>query len=73
MTYFIITLAILFLFIVFMSIGVLMGKEPLKGSCGGLGKVMGGSKCEICGDRHKCEKRLKDLAALAAKSASKAQ
>ena len=73
MTYFIITLAILSLFIVFMSIGVLMGKEPLKGSCGGLGKVMGGSKCEICGDRHKCEKRLKDLAALAAKSASKAQ
>jgi len=73
MTYFLITLLVLSLFLVFMSIGVLMGKDPLKGSCGGLGKVMGGSKCEICGDRHKCEKRLKDLAALAAKSAAKTQ
>jgi len=70
MTYFLITLAVLGLFLLFMSIGVLMGKEPLKGSCGGLGKVMGGTKCEICGDRHKCEKRLKDLAAQAAKSAA---
>jgi len=66
MTYFIITFAVLVLFLIFMSIGVLLGKDPIKGSCGGLGKIMG-SKCDICGDRDKCEKRLKDLAAQAAK------
>lgn len=66
MTYFLITFAVLGLFLLFMSVGVLMGKDPIKGSCGGLGKLMG-SKCEICGDKDKCEKRLKNLAAQAAK------
>jgi hypothetical protein len=47
-----------------MAIGVILGRDPLKGSCGGLGKVMG-DKCEICGDRDKCKKRLEDLAAQA--------
>lgn len=65
MTYFIITLIVVGLFLTFMAVGVIFGRDPLKGSCGGLGKVMG-DKCEICGDRDKCEKRLKDLAAKAA-------
>ena len=68
-TYFIITAAVLGLFILVMSLGVLMGKDPLKGSCGGLGKVMG-SECEICGKKDECERRLKSLAAQAAKSAN---
>ena len=70
MTYFLITLVVLLLFLSFMAIGVIFGRDPLKGSCGGLGKIMG-NKCEICGDRDKCEKRLKDLAAMAAKSSKK--
>jgi len=69
LTYFLITFAVIALFLVFMSLGVLLGKDPIKGSCGGLGKVMG-SKCEICGDKDKCEKRLKDMAAMAAKSSN---
>ena len=43
------------LFIAFMAVGVMMGRKPLKGSCGGLGKLMN-SKCEFCGNRENCTK-----------------
>ncbi len=63
MTYFLITLAALFLFLGFMAIGVIFGKAPLKGSCGGLNKVMGeDEECQFCGKKEECEKRLKALA-----------
>lgn len=55
MTYFVATLIVLLLFILAMAIGVIVGKSPLKGSCGGLGGIMG-KDCEICGNRDKCEK-----------------
>jgi hypothetical protein len=33
-----------------------MGKEPLKGTCGGLNRVMGDRDCPVCGgDTQKCE------------------
>lgn len=41
-----------------MAIGVLMGRPPITGSCGGVGKALGVSdySCEICGDDpNKCE------------------
>ncbi len=39
-----------------MSIGVLMGRKPVQGSCGGLGNVKGLDECELCGgSRNKCE------------------
>jgi hypothetical protein len=39
-----------------MSVGVLMGRKPVQGSCGGLNKVDGLGDCEICGgDRNKCD------------------
>jgi len=38
-----------------MAAGVLMGREPIRGSCGGLGRL-GLGECEICGgDPAKCE------------------
>lgn len=47
----VITLAFAFLIIsaviVAMSIGVIMGRSPLKGSCGGLN----GRGCELCSSR----------------------
>ena len=40
-----------------MSIGVLVGRRPISGSCGGIGRLKGeGNECAICGDDPiKCE------------------
>jgi len=32
-----------------MSIGVLFGKKPITGSCGGLANLEPGRECELCG------------------------
>jgi hypothetical protein len=53
------TFVIVLLVVLGMAIGVLMGREPLKGSCGGLSKLSDlgiSGPCEICGgDPHKCD------------------
>ena len=42
--------------ILIMSVGVLMGRSPVKGSCGGLSNVTGMTECELCGgSTSKCE------------------
>lgn len=47
---------VLLLIIVAMSIGVIMGRKPITGSCGGLANVGIEGKCSICGDDpQKCE------------------
>ena len=39
-----------------MAIGVIRGREPISGTCGGLNKVGIDGACEICGgDTNKCE------------------
>lgn len=40
-----------------MAIGVMMGRRPISGSCGGIGRVNGeNGECAICGgDPIKCE------------------
>ena len=41
-----------------MAIGVLMGRKPIAGSCGGVGAALGEEnyECEICGgDPMKCD------------------
>lgn len=53
-------LLLTFLFMVIlvtaMAVGVLAGREPIKGSCGGLQKVGLDGTCEICGaERNSCE------------------
>ncbi len=41
-----------------LSIGVIMGRKPLQGSCGGLGNIGETGPCELCGGRpEKCEER----------------
>lgn len=49
-----------FIFLVFivaiMAIGVIRGREPISGTCGGLNRVGIGGACEICGgDTNKCD------------------
>jgi hypothetical protein len=41
-----------------MAVGVMRGRKPIKGSCGGLNTVGMTGACEICGkDPERCEKR----------------
>ena len=39
-----------------MAVGVLMGRAPIKGSCGGVGAVGIDHKCDLCGGApQRCE------------------
>lgn len=39
-----------------MAVGVMAGREPIKGSCGGIGALGIDQSCEICGgDPQRCE------------------
>ena len=39
-----------------MAIGVIMGRKPIAGSCGGIANLGIEKECSICGgDRNKCE------------------
>ena len=52
---YLVTFAFMVMFIVLLSLGVIFQGKRLKGSCGGLGKVMG-DKCSICEKRDKCSR-----------------
>ena len=45
-----------------MAVGVIMGRRPISGSCGGIGRINGEeSECAICGgDPIKCEQSIND-------------
>ncbi|MFP5441628.1 MAG: (Na+)-NQR maturation NqrM [Gammaproteobacteria bacterium] len=52
-----ILLAIVFFLVLFaaMAIGIMLGRPPIKGSCGGMAALTAGT-CEICGgDPARCE------------------
>lgn len=52
-------IAVLLILVAAMSIGVIMGRSPIKGSCGGVGAALGEKDyiCPLCGDDpNKCEK-----------------
>lgn len=56
MTILLVTFLVLAIVVAIMSVGVLMGRKPVQGSCGGLNNIDGLSECEICGgDRKKCD------------------
>ena len=40
---------VLLLIITGMSVGVLLGKKPITGTCGGLANLEPGRECELCG------------------------
>ncbi len=49
---------VLILIVAGMAIGVIMGRKPLKGSCGGVGAALGEKDyvCDLCGDDpNKCD------------------
>ncbi len=55
-----VTLVFMLLVVLAMSVGVIFGRPPIKGSCGGVGKALGQKdyQCEMCGgDEANCKKR----------------
>ncbi|MCJ8314093.1 MAG: (Na+)-NQR maturation NqrM [Saccharospirillaceae bacterium] len=56
---------VFFGFVVLMSVGVLMGRKPIAGSCGGVGKALNepNYNCDICGgDVDKCDEQNAEVA-----------
>jgi uncharacterized protein len=56
MTTLLIVFGVMALFVVFMSVGLLLGGKPISGSCGGMSAVGMKGACDVCGgDLEKCE------------------
>lgn len=53
----ILTFVALLVIIVAMSVGVMLGRKPIAGSCGGMSALGMDTACDICGgDKARCEK-----------------
>lgn len=63
MTTFFLAFCLLLTIIGAMSVGVILGRKPIKGSCGGMSSIGMDTACDICGgDQAKCEKEQKRVA-----------
>ncbi len=57
MEIFIIVFVVMVVLLVAMSIGVILGRKPISGSCGGMSALGMEVACDICGgDKDKCDK-----------------
>ena len=53
---FVLALLVFLLIVAAMAVGVIFGRAPIKGSCGGLGAIGIDQECEICGgDPQRCD------------------
>ena len=69
MEIFVFVLAGLLLIVIAMSVGVLMGRKPISGSCGGMAALGMDPACDICGgdkaicdDEDEKQRRIAELA-----------
>lgn len=53
MQYFVISLIFMLITVLAMAVGVIFNNKSLKGSCGGLGALMG-EDCDLCENKDKC-------------------
>ncbi len=62
MATFVAVLAAMLLLTAAMAIGVILGRKPISGSCGGMSALGMDVACDICGgDKSKCEKEVDKL------------
>lgn len=60
---FLLVLVIVMLLVAAMSVGVMLGRKPISGSCGGLGAMGISKSCDICGGSpQKCEEENERMA-----------
>ena len=61
MALFLVTVLVICLVMAAMAVGVLNGRAPIKGSCGGMGALGIDTACEICGgDPQRCDEETRD-------------
>ncbi len=61
MTLFLFRLLVICLVMAAMAVGVINGRAPIKGSCGGIGALGIDAACEICGgDPKRCDEETRD-------------
>ncbi|MEH6569787.1 MAG: (Na+)-NQR maturation NqrM [Halioglobus sp.] len=61
MATFLVSILVIGLVIAGMAIGVIMGRPPIKGSCGGMGALGIDTACDICGgDPQRCDEETRD-------------
>ena len=61
MTLFLISALVIGLVIAAMAVGVIAGRPPIKGSCGGMGALGIDTACDICGgDPRRCDEETRD-------------
>ncbi len=61
MSMFLVSVLVIGLVMAGMAIGVIMGRQPIKGSCGGMGALGIDTACEICGgDPKRCDEETRD-------------
>ena len=54
---FIFSFAILLASVIAMAIGIIKGRDPIAGSCGGLKSLNGDAACQFCGKRENCARK----------------
>lgn len=61
MTIYLVSALVIGLVMTAMAVGVLMGREPIKGSCGGMGALGIDTACDLCGgDPKRCDDESRD-------------
>jgi len=61
MTLFLVSMLVIGLVMAIMAVGVIMGRAPIKGSCGGMGALGIDTACELCGgDPQRCDEETRD-------------
>lgn len=61
MAEFVLSVLIVVLVVAGMAVGVIFGRAPIKGSCGGMGALGIDTACDICGgDPRKCDEETRD-------------
>jgi hypothetical protein len=61
MTLFLVSVLVVGLVMAGMAVGVMSGRAPLKGSCGGMGALGVDTACDLCGgDPKRCDEQTRD-------------